>query len=139
MSRLKFRAYHKKLKLMQDFSFSDLGVDTCEEVCFLYFENPEDKTPFSFLDRQIAINDENLVVMQYLGEDCKDEGGKEMCKDDLITYDYLGAIILKIEYSHGIFFARTINDFREIPIHKATKQKGIKIIGNIHQNPELWK
>lgn len=133
MSTLKFRAWHEELKIMQDFDLTKIstrqfwdgqyrrwintaGIDFCEGHNLIQF---------------VEFGDRRLKIMRYLGEGCRDINHKEYCEDDIVRCHKRGIV----KYEKGEWFLHTkCGDIDFLNIDISDKE----IIGNIHQNPELF-
>lgn len=102
--------------------------------------------PWEWLDTSLncvwtAINAQQYdnpepVLMQYTG--LKDKNGKEIYEGDIVVIDALVPIedlfTTEVKWNTGSFTANKGNLYRTLA-HWA--QEGIKVIGNIYENPEL--
>lgn len=76
---------------------------------------------------------ESYVVMQYTG--MKDDEGKEMYEGDVVEMDDDGDLITgPIEFETDSWW---IGGQIEDSLASKLEDYGLKVIGNIHQNPEL--
>lgn len=122
MRPIKFRAWHKKLKVM----LPDVGVNKGE---VLY-------------DGRWYRKDE-IVLMQYTG--LKDRNGREIYEGDIVKLtNWIGSIgvvewgrfakfIIDAECSNGGIFDFTNLIFEEV----SNSIKNLEVIGNIYKNPEM--
>lgn len=91
-------------------------------------------------------NDEVAIVEQYTG--LKDKNGREIYEGDIVRATYFEAhyralkvgkkrkITGKIIYGSACFFIESISD--ETPLLQVGGSENIEVIGNIHENPELF-
>ena len=76
--------------------------------------------------------EDNFVIEQFTG--LKDKEGKEIYEGDIVEYGQVKALII---FSSGAFFVQTLE--KEVSLVSNHAQFILKVIGNIHQNPELLK
>jgi uncharacterized phage protein (TIGR01671 family) len=138
MRTFKFRAWHKELKEMVDFSFDDIGIRCAEGS--LKFQKKDD----------VCIDDDDLIIMQYLGEDCKDATGKAICEGDVLKIAsdtnndaFKGYVVFK-EGAFMIYRNIQFENGEELGSFVHISWSAYKIIGNIYQNLEMarkryWK
>ena len=123
MRGLKFRAWDKRWSWMDyDFYLSSKGVA---------FETPS--TTYDTPNIEIEEQD-NLEIMQYTG--IKDIDGVEIYEGDVIDrlHDKLGYVV----FSGCSFCRRVLTPKGARDYHLSAEDSPlIKIIGNIHENPEL--
>jgi YopX protein len=122
MRQFKFRAWHKERKIMKDFTFNDLmsrGAIPC--ICF----NEKIFVP---------VCSSRIKIMQYVGNDCVDCHGIEICEGDILKFDYFDKMVT-VGYSEGCFFTK-VEMTCWFPLYDCPPGKK-EIIGNIHQNLEL--
>lgn len=126
MRKFKFRAWHPKLKIMNDFSFLDI-VGSPRGLPGIIFDR-EDGSNF-------ALPTIECNIMQYLGEDCKDADGIEFCEGDIIKNP--DNVLAKIIFEKGAFVISLLFGKKNGELEHAFDLIDSKIIGNIYQNPEL--
>src|SRR6266581_5842497 len=73
MRQFKFKAFHEKTERMRYFYLGDEFIDFTESKYFTDHISP--KNP-------------ELKIMQYLGTDCKDEDGRELCEGDIYRTEF---------------------------------------------------
>ena len=133
--QFKFRAWCKNSEchpvgIMRDFSFDKIFTNTYGDR-FIEIEPP------------YILQLKDVIVMQYLGEDCKDINGTELCEGDLITNDFNQGRLCQIKYSHGVFYVIELHKFknnnylRQSEVWEYCAHNPCRIMGNIYQNPEL--
>ncbi len=136
MRNIKFRAWDKKQKWMDD--FSDMFIRTNEDI----YEEAGIKydTPNLEVER---VNTGRYEIMQYTG--LKDKNGKEIYEGDIITTD-LERYYLIVEYRNGAFMLNCNDgeeDYYDIFFGTSEEPKKVykygEVIGNIYENPELLK
>jgi len=126
MQQYKFRAWHNKFKKMKVFTFNDI-TDSGNAWGI--------KIGLYFHDLFASLDDPNLKIMRYLGENCLDINGKEYCEDDLVK---LGGHHYIVMYDRCRYMLRAVVNKNCVLPLVCNMSKG-KIVGNIHQNPELIK
>jgi len=117
---IKFRAWDKKLKEMEDNPVSDIEGWTVNDQ----LEDLRDKK----------------ILMQYTG--LKDKNDKEIYEGDLVRYQYDKNLNWEVYYNDGAFWLRSgdriVGDANAIDdAETAIHWEECEVIGNIHENPEL--
>jgi len=156
MREIKFRAWDTAKKIM--YSAGELGKD---ELCL----NPDGRgfVNVSSADQRFSQYMRHIVPLQYTG--LKDSKGKEIYEEDIIhtddfSYGIFNAVVRWNE-EEGMFAIRTFSpspkqikmpnrewDRKHPPCGSdgclyamwytpIGNQKGLEVIGNIHENPEL--
>jgi len=115
MREIKFKGIHPMTKTIMDVCVIDWMHDE------VYFEQGTDIS--------YKINECNL--MQYTG--LKDANGVEIYDVDIVDHNLLGLCLVKFEGAG--FNLRSVESDR----HCGIGSEFIKVIGNIHENPELLK
>jgi uncharacterized phage protein (TIGR01671 family) len=128
---LKFRLWRnnkKKMYFVTNLNFLMQGFEDSYEVEADYFDN--DNEPY-------IIDNENNILEQYTGLNDKD--GKEIYEGDIVQSTNHHPDKFEIRFVEGGFCAWWGNDEFPIDINHFYDSKGccIKVIGNIHENPEL--
>lgn len=142
MKDIKFRAFHKPTSKKM---FDVVQIDFTNKIVFSY-ERIHNTSKYSYFDT-VSYNFSDCELMQYTGlTDCE---GKEIFEGDIVEVEFddyysndfftidegsifIGKIIFE-SFGYYIEFDDTymsINDINTFNIK-------IKILGNIHQNPEL--
>ena len=118
MKEIKFRVWLVEEKLMVYFGLFDTDMD------YLYFAKDKDGNFDLFVD------EENDIIMQYIGLKDKNGSGKKAYHKDIISaYGYSNWIIEW--YKNGWYLKQfDCENYKEIP-------EDFIIIGNIYENPEL--
>ena len=125
MSEIKFRAWDKEKKRM----YADVGI-----FPFPWNERTQNSSwSFSADGTTVNPSHENIALMQYTG--LKDKNGKEIYEGDKLEV-YMGKDKQKPPHVVGdicefYFDLNTTDSYMRI------QEKSLKIIGNIHENPEL--
>ena len=119
MREIKFRAWVSKAKLMlrvTDIDFEDKSIG-CK-------------------DNATQWNDYEYLIMQYTGT--KDVNGVEIYEDDIVSIQGAYQTNFAIEWSS---FGWVLFDGNEGILHDEQDEfiTGAKVVGNIHENPELMK
>lgn len=123
MRPIKFRAYLKDTNEMVTVGAMDWDYEG-NLLCLNY---PKGKDYFG--------HEDNIVLMQYTG--CKDMRGKEIYEDDIVRYRnnlYQVKWVFFSFYIHRID-GRNLKELEKVAID----EKGMELIGNIYENPELLK
>ena len=141
MRDIKFRAWDEMQKVMHNnFQFIKSGDDGNDWILFT-----SDKQPISNYDgwSKNPYFSQQLKIMQYTG--LKDRNGKEIYEGDIVYVEemysgdylissYIGVVI----WEDGGFFIDGLEKSLGGELDTPTIINGaIKIIGNIHENPEL--
>jgi hypothetical protein len=158
MRKFKFRAWHPKANRMIDFGLDKYSLETITQKIkkidlgngysidsstlkpsslYLrgYFLERKDELPLITL---IDMEDPDLVIMQYLGEDCKDCNGIELCEGDIVKYCGSEIEIGTITYKgHGYRMEYFIRGHYHFVGNYDFKWNRLEKIGNIYQTPEL--
>lgn len=114
MQELKFRAWHKKLKLMGDVMTLHFGENANQDI-----EVDLHTQEGRFLTDTISA----FEILQYTGE--KDEGGAEIYEGDVVLPQYNCLRKVTVSFNGGKF------NISEYCLAKC------KVLGNVHENPEL--
>lgn len=138
MRELKVRAWHKPYKQMcqvESLRFDGNGVYTA-----VLIEEP-------FYDRKLVEADE-IVIEQFTG--LKDRNGTDIYEGDIIQFEFWNE-----KYYRQIAYNSAIASYEAITVASPTSKKlrqkakysfselykisskGFKVVGNIHENPEL--
>lgn len=127
---IKFRAWEPKYKLfLTDFKYpnghSAIWIKASEGKAYhLQFDGESD---ISYDDASFC----NVVLQQFTG--LLDKNGKEIYEGDICSNDVAK---WEVVFDRGCFSAKHIK--HNTPTHLALRAiKGIEIIGNIFENPEL--
>jgi|SRR6185503_577562 len=160
MKSLKFRAWHKELKIMtKGFDLTSLTADYGGTVCLPFIESRFN---------EISINDENIELMQWTG--LQDKHGKDIYEGDVLEwvgYDYdenhiriesnkRGDVVYcgghpKVHYFGQFNLWKTADepdadyyfylDYLESGNNATGSDfyKNPRVIGNIYETPELLK
>ena len=119
MRKIKFRAWHKKHNCMWKPNLcNDLSIN--------------------------QLNYWPLIPMQYTG--LKDKNGKEIYTGDILSYKWIAEVYQNNEGTYMVKFHLNTEINKPINLNKYLKQRekaGTSerdnvIIGNIHENPELY-
>lgn len=122
MREIKFRAWDNETKT---FIYSD------RLICYKR-KNYHRFSAGGSHDDYIDYAPDELLIEQYTG--LRDKNGKEIYEGDILIYvDYPG-YYFTVKFDYGAFFGDGINDDM---VFCDTDGEEIKIIGNIHENPEL--
>ncbi len=139
MRQFKFRAWHKELKIISDFTLTDILASQLSGQYIIVAE------------RALIFTLSECEIMQYLGEDCKDINGVELCEGDIVKISFGPGTLLKepeiyicqIIYKEASFLLLCDNG-EILELTDDGEMVGIfqfidycEIIGNIYQNPEL--
>lgn len=122
MRPIKFRAYLKNEKKI----IYVKSIDWDENGNLISINYPEGKDYFGY-------KEDDIVLMQYTGY--KDKNGKEIYEGDIVKYRnnlYQVKWVFFSFYIHRID-GRSLKELEEIAID----EKGMELIGNIYENPEL--
>ena len=137
MRELKFRAWFKEEKRMYAQKHIT-GIYLNQDIIGLYVFDEEgrvtDATEYNLSD---------VELMQYTG--LKDKNGKEIYEGDIVSgwisdieHDKLLSVG-KIMFVDGAFGIFSISNNFIGDLSSCTLNKSIKIIGNVYENPELFK
>ncbi len=129
MSQINFRAWDKnvnKMKLVECIYFDDDGISMVAV---------QSKRGVLSLHK---INDIDVILMQYTG--LKDKNGKEIYEGDILEPGWAEGEVFEVVYdeTHARFCEkRSGKEFLMDGSLMRSKHDARKIIGNIHENPEL--
>lgn len=120
MREFKFKAYDSKNKIMT----------ICRNLTdwFNTYAQFEYDTKSNQIERI-----EQFIFLQYTG--LKDKNGKEIYEGDLLHNEELLICPFKVIYDEG--FGAFITDDGSEFLSNAISKYGLKVIGNIYENPEL--
>jgi len=126
MREIKFRAWEKRNKIME-------YINILKKItCFLPCHDINDRIRYA----QVACNDYEL--MQYTG--LKDKNGKEIYEGDIVSScGYLEVVsygIQEVDAFEGMGF-NLWSFMEETTANGKRLSAETKVIGNIHENPEL--
>lgn len=122
---IKFRAWIKKRKDYRE--LDQLGFDNqgIEEV-WVFPKDGEIQQVYNPLD---------VVVEQYTG--LKDKNGKEIYEGDIMRYDAIDYKVLWADYYAGFETKRLNSPWNNAGLTLHFLASVGRVIGNIHENPEL--
>ena len=145
---LKFRLWDKQNKLMvypdTDIEYLRKKAKKGSLIRDLYEE--DERYPFydlMFLNGQNILKNrygDDIVIMPYIGQ--KDINNKEIYKDDIIRLEVLSLKnnLWVVNFEMGIFYLKIAKGdiwFNKLSITEFST--AMKVVGNIHENPELIK
>ena len=123
MRQFKFRAWHKELNILISFDFKSLG-SSYDEGCINFLLEGY---------KYVSCDSDDIIIMQYLGEDCKDCKGIEICEEDIVKT--LNGDIGVVKYMFGKFLVY-LGGGNVVDVFGAAWGL-LEIIGNARQHPEL--
>lgn len=122
MRPIKFRAYLKNEKKIIDVK----SIDWDENGNLISINYPEGKDYFGY-------KEDDIVLMQYTGY--KDVFGNEIYEDDVVKYRNN---LYQVKWIFFSFYIHQTNGRSLKELEKiAIDEKGMELIGNIYENPEL--
>lgn len=126
--RLKFRVWDNELKEYVEYSAHD-SVRMCL--------HPDGDLGYLYHDEEIrkAFNDGSLVVEQCTG--LKDADGKLIYEGDILQTPSNTYFVRHDEKTCGFVCEYHIDDRMGLLLHSDLAFKKYRIVGNIHENPEL--
>lgn len=120
MRLIKFRAYLKNEKKIIDVK----SIDWDENGNLISINYPEGKDYFGY-------ENDDIILMQYTG--VRDMNGKKIYDGDIV--ECFGRI-RQIKWSWGMFYISHPTE-PNLDLEEAVTEFGLKVIGNIYENPEL--
>lgn len=125
---LKFRAWHKKLKIMRSvhhmwWHFEPLQLFNIECI------SPDAKTYESW-----NTFTEEIELMQWSG--CVDKNSTPIFAGDILFMDAHDTLQFTIKFLDGVFWAHDIES-DDYDILASLEEQDLLIAGNIYENPEL--
>ena len=139
MREFKFRAWDIKHEKM---FYSDYHNENDNRYRFNFDENGRlvfEVYEFSVIDglvyeRWVTLDN----TMQYTG--LKDVNGKEIYEGDIVVIvDSIGTHVCEVKFSNGCFVSVEIGDSCEVCLREDIDNFPHTVIGNIYENPELFK
>lgn len=124
MRPIKFRAYLKREKIIID----------VRRICWNekgYIFGIDYSYKAKYVNHFVPFNPNNIILMQYTG--CKDMNGKKIYDGDIV--ECFGRI-RQIKWSWGRFYIYHPTE-PNLDLEEAVTEFGLKVIGNIYENPEL--
>lgn len=122
MRPIKFRAYLKNENKIIDVK----SIDWDENGNLISINYPEGKDYFGY-------KEDDIVLMQYTGY--KDVFGNEIYEDDVVKYRNN---LYQVKWIFFSFYIHQTNGRSLKELEKiAIDEKGMELIGNIYENPEL--
>ncbi len=124
MREIRFRAWDKKAKCFYYFSLKELWAEGCEA------QLSELNDP-----KHLALNTDYPYEEEEQYTDKKDRDGEEIYQGDLLEYSMEG---IKQTPPYMVEDTRWFYlDIHTLDNYMRIEEKSLKIIGNIHENPEL--
>lgn len=130
----RFRAWHKTWK--------EMGKVTC-----IHFDDKQSVISMFCEEEQAssALLDDEVILMQSTG--LKDKNGKEIFEGDILKVannDSSWFEVVKYDHDKAMFISKEVNlkyEVPETPLYDLFSPYPFKVevIGNIYENPELWR
>lgn len=131
MNNLKFRAWHKEVKKYYEVEAIDFMTEEIMYIYDDYYNEEQAKEWFDFKD---------IIIEQYTV--LKDVNGKEIYEGDILECEPMmksekDKTIRYVRHNGIYFVAQVAGDFGNMLFDCVNI--GVTIIGNIHENGELFK